>query len=154
LLAGCAFGPRAPFNPPAPPEGAAEVFFYRPSEMTGRLIKPTITAGGAVLGKLANDSYAAVRLPAGPVTLRASWPGLPGQAREGSQNLILEPGHNYFVRIRYKTDKAREMTPAVKGIGSLSFEDRTGLEAVAEDVAVPQMAGMAAADWPPAAAAK
>jgi hypothetical protein len=144
LLAACSFAPRKPFVPQAARQDAAAVYFYRPSEMTARLVKPTISAGDKALGKLANDSYAVAYLPPGEATLRSQWPGIPGSKRDDSVALSLEAGKSYFVRVRYQTRRAKQLTPGLKHIGGLSFEDRTGLETVDEAEAVKQMAGMAA----------
>lgn len=146
LLSGCAFGPRKPFSPVAPQANAAAIYFYRPSEMTARLIRPTITANGVKVGRLANDSYGVAHLPAGEVQLRSAWPGITGAIRDDTATVNVEAGKNYYLRVRYHVGKPRNVTPRVLEVGALSFEDRTGLEEVPEADAVPQLAGLEPCD--------
>ena len=146
LLSGCAFGPRKPFTPQSPTPSDATVYFYRPSEMTGRLIRPTITANGAKVGRLANDAYGFARLSPGTIQLRSTWPGIPGTVRDDSVTLNVEAGKSYYVRVRYHVTKAHNVTPAFGRLGALSFENRVGLEEVPEAQAVPQLAGLALSD--------
>jgi hypothetical protein len=142
LLSACSFAPRKPFEPaPARPD-AATVYFYRPSEMTARLLKPAISANGAEVGKLANDSYGVAFLPPGEVQVRSVWPGLPGTPREDAATLRVEAGRSYYVRVRRRTGRPKHLAPG----GALQFEDRPGLEEVSEAEAVPQLAGLALVD--------
>jgi hypothetical protein len=149
-VAGCSFAPRKPFVPAAPPPNTAAVYFYRPSEMTGRLLKPTLSVNGAKLGRLANDSYGVAYLPPGAAHLNSLWPGLPGSRRDDSVDGEFLAGRNYYFRVRYHVGKPRNLTPAAPHLGALSFEDRAGLEEVGEDEAAGQMAGMAPTDTFPA----
>jgi hypothetical protein len=110
--------------------------------MTGRLIKPAISADGKELGRLPNDSYGVAFLPPGEARLRSLWPGIPGSRRDDIATLRLEAGRSYYLRVRYQTGKPKHLLPG----GALQFEDRAGLEEVAEAEAAPQMAGMAEAD--------
>jgi hypothetical protein len=142
MLTGCSFGPRKAFNPADAPSDSGEVFFYRPSEMTARLISPTITANGAKLGRVSNDSYGVAVLPPGEVKLRSTWPGVPGTIRDDAVALNVEAGKKYYLRVRYHVSQAHGLTPSIKGIGGLSFENRVGLEEVPEAEATAQMAGM------------
>ncbi len=142
LLTACAVAPRRPLAPSPTRADAASVYFYRPSEMTGRLISPTLSAGGQELGKLANDSYAVAYLPPGPTELRSLWPGLPGTRRDDSVSVALEAGKSYYFRVRYHASKAHDVTPAAPPFGALSFENRPGLEPVDESEARPQMNGL------------
>lgn len=146
LASGCSFAPRKPFDPAPSRSDSAALYFYRPSEMTARLIRPTISANGAQLGKLANDSYGVAYLPPGEVQLRSVWPGIPGSVRDDSVSVRVEAGRNYYLRVRYHTGKPRGLTPGVAGLGGLSFEDRVGLEEVPEKEAVPQLAGLELCD--------
>lgn len=146
LLAACSFAPRKPFTPEPARQDAAAVYFYRPSEMTARLVKPTVSVGDKALGKLGNDSYGVAYLPPGEAKLRSQWPGMPGSRRDDSVAMNLEAGKAYFVRVRYQTRRAKQLTPGLSHVGGLSFEDRTGLETVDEAEAVKQMSGMGAAE--------
>lgn len=150
-VAGCSFAPRKPFVPVPPPPNAAAVYFYRPSEMTGRLLKPTVTANGVKLGRLANDSYGVAYLPPGAAHLNSAWPGIPGAKRDDSVDGEFLSGRSYYFRVRYHVGKPRGLTPAAPLVGALSFEDRAGLEEVDEPEATRQMAGMAPTETFPAA---
>lgn len=77
LLSGC-LAPLQPVELDPPPPDAGVVYVYRPSQMTGRLIKPTIEVNGRKAGNLSNHAYAALRLPPGRAVIRSSWPGIPG----------------------------------------------------------------------------
>ena len=145
LLSGCSFAPRKPFIAVPPPPNTGAIYFYRPSEMTGRLLRPTIMVNGAKVGRLANDSLGVVDLPAGAAQLRSTWPGIPGSVRDDAATVMVEAGKNHYVRVRYHVGKPRNVTPSVLG-GSLSFEDRPGLEEVPEADAVPQLAGLEQCD--------
>ena len=150
IMSACASGERRPFVPnPAPPDRAA-LYFYRRSEMTARLQKPTITLNAEKAGRLANDSYGVAFVRPGAVDVRSRWPGVPGSTRDDSLTLNAEAGKRYFLRVRYQTRKPRGLTPSVPGVGGIQFEDRVGLEQVDEAQAVPQMAGMTMTDsFPP-----
>lgn len=140
VLSACATAPRKPFAPSPSRPDAAAVYFFRPSEMTGRLLKPSLSANGAALGKLANDTYGVVYLPPGETSFRSVWPGI--AVRDDSAALNLTAGQSYFLRVRCQASKAKTVTPVLGGVGPLSFENRPGLEAVPQDEAAPQMAGM------------
>lgn len=142
LLAGCATGPHQPFVPAAPPPNAGAIYFYRPSEMTGRMLRPTITANGAKVGRLPNDSYGVFTVSPGTIALRSVWPGIPGTIRDDAATVNVEAGKNYYVRVRYHVTKAHNITPTIAGIGALSFENRAGLEVIEEMEAVPQLTGI------------
>ncbi|MFI5345840.1 MAG: DUF2846 domain-containing protein [Elusimicrobiota bacterium] len=140
FVSGCASAPHKPFVqlPPAP--NTAAVYFFRPSEMTGMLLKPTLSANGAALGKLGNETCAVANLPPGSIALRSQWAGIPGSSRDDSATVNAEAGKNYFVRVRYHTAKSHAVAPA----GVLSFEDRTGLEETTEAEAMPNLERMGA----------
>lgn len=154
LLSACAPGKREPFVPTAAPSDAAVVRFYRPSEMSGRLISPTLSIDGKEIGKLSNDSWGEISVAPGDHALRSYWPGIPGTRRDDSASLSVEAGKAYYLRVRYQVTKARDLTPSIPGIGAASFENRVGLEEVKSDEAVPQMTGMSRATlaFPPAKA--
>lgn len=141
-LSACAVAPRKPFTPSPARIDAAAVYFYRPSEMSGRLISPTISADGKELGKLANDSYAVAYLPPGPTELRSLWPGIPGTRRDDSVSVSLEAGKSYYLRVRYHASKAHDVTPSAPLVGALSYENRQGLEQVDESEALTQLNGL------------
>lgn len=141
LLSGCS-APRKAFAPAAPRPDAAAIYFYRPSEMTARLSRPTLSANGAKLGRLPNDSYGVVHLPPGELKLRSKWPGVPGAIRDDEATLTVEAGKSYYLRVRYHVGKPRRVTPGAPFVGGLELEHRTGLEEVPEAEAVPQLAGM------------
>lgn len=141
LLSACATT-RAPFTPTPPMPNTGGVYFYRPSEMTGMLIKPTLSAGGAKLGTLANHTCAVAFLPPGEVQVRSQWPGIPGSSRDDSVTIAVVAGQNTYLRVRYHTNEDRRAAPGV--VNALQFENRVGLEKVSEDEATPQMAGMGA----------
>lgn len=136
IVSGCSFAPRKPFTPNPPPPASAAVYFYRPSEMTGRLIRPTIQINGAKAGRLANDSYGVAYVPPGEVTARSTWPGIPGSIRDDSAVVHAEAGRSYYLRVRYHVGKPKSAA------GPLVWEDRMGLEEVSEADAVPQLAGL------------
>jgi len=138
----CAIAPRKPFNPAPAPADKAAVYFYRPSEMSGRLVRPTLSVNGAELGKLANDSYAVAYLPPGQAQLRSVWPGIPGARNDDSVDVALEPGKTYYVRVRYHVREAHGLVHH----SLLQFENRQGLEQVIDAEAVPAMAGMSATE--------
>ena len=139
LASACSSMPKKPFSPaPAAPD-AASVYFYRPSEMTGLLLHPSLSANGAAIGRISNDSCAVVRLPAGAVQLRSVWPGIPGTSRDDSAAVNVEAGKNYYVRVRYHQGKAHKAAPGVPVASALVYEDRPGLEEVAEADALPEM---------------
>lgn len=138
MLSACASAPRKPFTPSAAPPSTAALYFYRPSEMTARLIRPTISASGSTLGDLRNDSYGVAFVPAGQVELLSAWPGLPGSRRRDSATLTVEAGKSYYLRVRYHVTEAHGLVPH----SLIQFENRPGLEEVAEEDAVKQMAGM------------
>lgn len=146
VLSGCALTPRKPFVPSAPPPNTGAVYFYRPSEMTGRLISPTITANGARLGRLGNDSYGVAYLAPGATRVESSWPGIPGSRRDDTAALDVEAGRVYYFRVRLQVGKPNHPFAGIPGAKALVFEDRVGLELVPENEAVPQMAGMSAAE--------
>jgi len=137
VLAACSTVPTKPFTPAAAPAGAAAVYFYRPPEMTGSLLKPTILANGAELGRLGYGSYGLAQLPPGQTTLRSKWPGIPGTRRDDEVTLTLEAGKVYYLRVQ-----AHGLTPSIPHIGGLQFENRQGLETVEQADAVKQLAGM------------
>lgn len=141
LLSACATT-RAPFVPSPPMPNTGGVYFYRPSEMHGRLIKPTLSVDGAKLGKLANDSCAVAFLPPGQVQVRSLWPGIPGQVRDDSAAVSVVAGVNRYLRVRYHVGDSHRVAPGAGIANALTFEDRVGLEEVEEKEAVPQMAGM------------
>lgn len=143
LPSACSFAPRPPFNPAPPRPDAAAVYFYRPSEMTARLLSPALSANGAALGRLANDSYGVVFFPPGELRLRSEWPGIPGTRRDDAAVLTVEAGKSYFVRVRYHVGKPRKVASGFPVAGALVYEDRTGLEEVPEAESVPQLAGLA-----------
>jgi hypothetical protein len=148
LLSACATAPRKPFSPSAAPPNSAALYFYRPSEMTARLIRPTISANGATLGDLRNDSYGVVFLAPGQIQLLSAWPGLPGSRRQDSATLNVEAGKSYYLRVRYHATQAHGLVPH----SLIQFENRAGLEEVAETDAIKQMAGMDASFEPEKAA--
>jgi hypothetical protein len=136
----CASAPHKPFAlvPPAP--NIAAVYFFRPSEMTGMLLKPTLSANGAALGKLGNESCAVANLPPGAIALRSQWSGIPGSSRDDAATVNAEAGKNYYVRVRYHSGKSHAVAPG----GVLAFEDRTGLEETTEAEAMPNLERMGA----------
>lgn len=138
LLSAC-FAERKPFVASAPPADAAQVYFYRISQMTGLALKPVISANGKELGRLPNHSYAVALLPPGPVDIQSKWAGIPGTSRDDKLGLNLEAGKSYFVRVRYRTNKDKAAA------GPLVFENRYGLEEVEAAEAAKQLAGMSAA---------
>ncbi len=142
LIAGCSSVPRQPFTAVPPPQNMGAIYFYRPSEMTGRMIRPTITINGAKIGRLGNDSYGVFTIPPGVVTVRSTWPGVPGTVRDDTATVNVEAGKNYYVRVRYHVSKAHSVTPTVSVIGALTFENRAGLELVEDMEAVPQLSGI------------
>lgn len=139
LATGCSTLPKKPFSPaPAAPDSAS-VYFYRQSEMTGLLLHPSLSANGAALGKISNDSCAVVHLPPGAIALRSVWPGIPGTSRDDSTTVNAEAGKNYYVRVRYHQGKSHKVTPGLSVANALVYEDRPGLEEVAESDALPEM---------------
>jgi len=139
LVSACASLQKKPFEPaPAAPDSGA-VYFYRQSEMTGLLLHPALSANGAALGKISNDSCAVVHLPPGSAQLRSVWPGIPGTTRDDAATVDVEPGHNYYVRVRYHQGKSHKAAPGVPVANALVYEDRPGLEEVTEKDALPEM---------------
>lgn len=115
------------------------MYFYRQSEMTGLLLHPSLSANGAAIGKISNDSCAVVHLAPGPAQLRSVWPGIPGTTRDDSATVDVEPGKNYYVRVRYHQGKSHKVTPGISVASALVYEDRPGLEEVTEKDALPEM---------------
>lgn len=139
LASACSTVPKKPFSPaPAAPDSAS-VYFYRQSEMTGLLLHPSLSANGAAIGKISNDSCAVVRLAPGAIALRSVWPGIPGTRRDDSATVNAEAGKNYYVRVRYHQGKSHKVTPGLSVANALVYEDRPGLEEVAESDALPEM---------------
>lgn len=139
LTAACSSIPKKSFEPAPAPADAGAVYFYRQSEMTGLLLHPSLSANGAALGKISNDSCAVVHLAPGRAQLRSVWPGIPGTTRDDSAAVDVEPGKNYYVRVRYHQGKSHKVTPGLSVANALVYEDKPGLEEVAEPDALPEM---------------
>ncbi|HXS99851.1 MAG TPA: DUF2846 domain-containing protein [Elusimicrobiota bacterium] len=135
----CSTAPKKPFEPAPAEPGSASVYFYRQSEMTGLLLRPSLSANGAALGKISKDSCAVVHLPPGAAELRSVWPGIPGTSRDDTAAVNVEAGKNYYVRVRYHQNKPHKAAPGVPAASALVYEDRPGLEEVEASEALAQM---------------
>jgi hypothetical protein len=139
LVSACSSLPKKNFEPAPAPADAGSVYFYRQSEMTGLLLHPSLSANGAALGKISNDSCAVAHLPPGRAQLRSVWPGIPGTSRDDAAAVDVEPGKNYYVRVRYHQGKPHKAAPGLSIANALVYEDRPGLEEVTEKDALPEM---------------
>ena len=139
LALACSTAPKKSFAPGPAAADSASVYFYRPSEMTGLLLHPSLSANGAALGKISNDSCAVAHVAPGAVALRSAWPGIPGTSRDDSVTVNAEAGKNYYVRVRNHQGKSHKVTPGISLANALVYEDRPGLEEAAESDALPEM---------------